>query len=108
MHQTIQLVFSFMAARPKTKTYTFISPDAVSLHSIFSSASLDRFAGCVIIRANKNNSGNVFWQDVGGSAGGFLDSGEAATMDFSNQFVDITGLYLVGSANDVVYITLIS
>lgn len=97
-----------MAARFKTILYTFTSTDPVSLSTILNSPR-DSYVGSIVLRAGAGNTGNVLWQDaVAGSAGGFLDASEAASFDIVDKYVSTDVIFLVGSTNDTVYITVLN
>jgi len=96
-----------MAARFKTVALT-IGAAPQSLADIINSAG-DTFISSLTLRTKSTNVGNVTWADSAtGAIGGYLDAGEAASFDLSGKFIKTTDVYLTGTQNDVVYITVIS
>lgn len=96
-----------MAARFKTVAYT-LTGAATPLSSIINSAG-DTFVSSLTLRADQANAGEVNWYDSAtGAIGGYLEAREAASFDLTGKFIKTTDLYLNGTANDVVYLTVIS
>jgi hypothetical protein len=94
-----------MSARFRTIKYTFVT-SPISLSTILSN-SLDEFVGSITLRTHKGNVANVEWQDDGGSAGGYLEAGEAATFDLALKYIKAAHFFLSGLADDIVYITVV-
>lgn len=96
-----------MAARIKTRNYTFTSGDPVQLSAIVNST-LDTFIGTLAVRTPLANGNLVYWRDAsGGQNGGHLGPDEAVTMDLYGKFVATTDLWFLGTSGDVIEITVI-
>lgn len=96
-----------MAARFRTKLYTFVGTDPVSLGSILASSN-DAYVSSITLRAGASNVGVTTWKALGDTAGGYLEGGEAATFDLAGSFVALDQIYLVGSVDDTIYITVMN
>lgn len=96
-----------MAARFRPKKYTFTSTAAVSLFVALGSSVNDKYGQSVVMRADPSNAGNVYWQDAAGDQGGYLDAQEAVSLDLTGMWVSTDDIYIQGSANDAVYITVL-
>lgn len=95
-----------MAARLRTNKFTFTGTSHL-LSELFTS-SLDGFIGSLTIRAKASNAGNTEWSDSGGSSGGFLEPGEAASFDLTQKYIKTSDLILTGTIGDILYVTVIS
>jgi hypothetical protein len=95
-----------MSARFKTKLHTF-SGSGETLQAIFSAQGLlaDDYVGAFTVRAHRDNLGDVTWSDTDGSAGGFLSSGESASVELDGKFVRAPEIQFLGTAGDKAYFT---
>ena len=97
-----------MAARFRTKTYTFPSATPVTVATILALTN-DIYFTSLTLRAAAGNAGNVTWLDtVGGTDGGYLDAGEAVAFDLNTAYLATSDILLSAPQNDVVYITVMS
>lgn len=96
-----------MAARFKTKLYTFLNATPVTLWAALGSPVNDKYGQSVTLRAGSTNVGNVYWQNASAERGGYLDAGEAATMDLAGMWVSAEDIYLSGTQDDTLYITVL-
>ena len=94
-----------MAARFKTRKWT-LTGGADSLSSIVNSPN-DEFVGNITLRASKSNAGDVTWEDSDGEDGGYLEPSEAASFDLTGKFVKLDQIFFVGTATDILHVTVI-
>jgi len=95
-----------MAARFKTITYTLPSTAAVSLETILNSTG-DTYVSSLVVRTKADNTADITWEDSGGSVGGYLQAGEAVSIDLTNKFVKTSEIFFKGAASNILYITVV-
>ena len=95
-----------MAARFRPKTYTFTS-SPVSVYSALGSPVNDKWGQSITLRAEYTNVGTAYWQDSTGEKGGYLRAGEAASIDIGGMWLSTSDIYISGTENDKVYITVL-
>ena len=97
-----------MAARFRTKEYSFPSTAAVKLTTVLGLTNQD-YVSTLVIRAGASNTGTVYWggSDVTTSAnrGGYLAQGDAVGIDIINKYFGTDEVYFVGAQNDIIHIT---
>ncbi len=95
-----------MAVKLKTKPYTFPSGVPIKLHTVFGLTGTNIWIHSATLRAARTNTGDVYWSDSDGGAGGFLGPGEAATIDYGEGQGFLDEIQISGTTNDQVFITL--
>jgi len=96
-----------MAARFKTRSYTFINTNAISLQSILNYPQ-DNYISSVAVRAGKTNVGIVYWRDgLTGDDGGHLSTDEAITIDVAGKFIPTGDLWFRGAQDDKIELTVL-
>jgi hypothetical protein len=97
-----------MSARLRTRFYTFAGPVVgIPLSDIFTSRNDDYFSS-IAIRANGNNVSTIVWSDPNGDFGGYIEPGEAISFDVNQKFIKTADIQVWGTADDAIYLTLIS
>lgn len=95
-----------MSARFKTKQYTFVSSSPVNAYVMLGSP-MDEFISTMTVRAGKDNLDIVYWQEPGGTKGGYLEPREAASFDLTGKYVSGKHVEFVGLAGDSLYLTVV-
>jgi hypothetical protein len=96
-----------MAARFKTKLYTFPSNSSITLSALLASVN-DEYVSSVTFRAGSGNAAAITWAAPSGTAGGYMTAGEAATFDLAGKFVQTSEIVLTGTQDDTLYISVLS
>ena len=93
-----------MAVKPVTKKVTIPEAGVISLATILNRVPTT-WMGSIALRSARANSDDIHWRDEGAESGGYIGPGEAVSMDFGEGQALIQNFDIVGTAGDIVYIT---
>ena len=94
-----------IATKPITRAWTIPAAGSNTLLEIIDDASVI-WLGYVSIRAERNNSGDIYWADADGQSGGYLGAGEAALIGDEYGHSQMKDFTLSGAVGDILYLTI--
>jgi len=94
-----------IATKPITRAWTIPAAGKNTLVEIIDDASVI-WMGYVSIRAARDNSADISWQDADGQTGGYLGAGEAALIGDEYGLSQMKNFTLQGTAGDTLYLTI--
>jgi len=93
------------ASLPITRTWTIPAGGEALLTDIINNTDY-LWVTYVMARADRDNAGDVQWEDADGQVGGYMGPGEAVALGDEYGSTQMLGFKLTGTEGDVVYLTI--